>query len=201
MDREPEAVDGDATGPEAARPRAKRSGWRRAIDGALWLLVLGMLGWRFGPQLLAATGVGDMAIPAPAFEVSTLDGDTISLDGLRGNVVLVNFWATWCGPCRLEMPAFEQVWRERKADGLVILGLSTDVTGAAAVREFATARDITYPIAMAPRMTIRDFGGIRALPTSFLIDREGRIRHQVTGYFAEPALRAALGRLLDEEPE
>jgi peroxiredoxin len=96
------------------------------------------------------------------------------------------------------MPSFERVWRDRRGDGLVILGLSTDRIGADAVREFVRDRGYTYPIAMAPITMTRDFGGARVLPSSFLIDRAGRIRHEVTGYFAEPALRAALNRLLDE---
>lgn len=96
------------------------------------------------------------------------------------------------------MPSFERIWQERRGDGLVILGVSTDRIGADAVREFVRDRGYTYPIAMASLSMIRDFGGARALPTSFLIDRAGNIRHEVTGYFAEPALRAALNRLLDE---
>jgi len=185
-----------------ATPRRNRARSGRSfvvyLDIALWSLVLVLIGWRFGPQLLAATGAGDTAVPAPPFEVSTFDGDTISLAGLRGNVVLVNFWATWCPPCRLEIPALERVWRDRRADGLVILGLSMDYTGEQSVRNWARERGITYPTALASDRVASDFGGIHALPTSFLIDRSGRIRYRVTGYFAEPALRAAVGRLLDE---
>lgn len=183
--------------------RAKRA-WRtvqRFIDLGFWLILLGVLGWRFGPQLLAATGTGDAGVPAPAFETATFDGETISLAALRGKVVLVNFWATWCPPCRQEMPSFERVWRERRDDGLVILGLSTDRIGADAVRAFVSERGYTYPIGMAGYEVTHAFGGARVLPSSFLIDRTGNIRHEITGYFAEPALRAALDRLLDEQPQ
>jgi peroxiredoxin len=187
--------------PEPGAAAARGSLWRtiqRFIDVGFWVLLIGVLGWRFGPQLLAATGTGDTAIPAPAFEVTTFDGETVSLESLRGKVVLVNFWATWCPPCRQEMPSFERIWKERRDDGLIILGVSTDRIGADAVTEFVRDRGFTYPIAMAPGSMIRDYGGARALPSSFLIDRAGNIRHEVTGYFAEPALRAALNRLLDE---
>jgi peroxiredoxin len=192
-------IEEDDVGPVTAP--APGAAWRlvrRFIDVGFWLLLIGVLGWKLGPQLLSATGTGDTAIPAPAFEVTTFDGETVSLESLRGKVVLVNFWATWCPPCRQEMPSFERVWRDRRGDGLVILGVSTDRIGADAVREFVRDRGYTYPIAMAPTTMTRDFGGARVLPSSFLIDRAGSIRHEVTGYFAEPALRAALNRLLEE---
>jgi hypothetical protein len=114
---------------EATRP-GRRTTLRRAVDIGFWLLLVSFLGWRFGPHLLVATGAGDAGAPAPPFAFTTLDGDTVTLEALAGKVVVVNSWATWCGPCRLEMPALESVWRERRDDGLVILGLSTDRTGA-----------------------------------------------------------------------
>lgn len=202
---EPDAVENTDEGSRmpvaGGRGRLRLPLWaRRTIDIGLWVIVLGLAGWRFGPQLMAATGVGDSGTPAPTFQVSTLDGQTIDLAGLRGNVVLVNFWATWCPPCRLEMPAFERVWRERRDDGLVVLGLSTDSQGPGFVYSYVLARGFSYPMAMAPARTVRDFGGVRALPMSFLIDRKGNIRHEVTGFFAEPALRAAVDRLLAESP-
>jgi peroxiredoxin len=146
----------------------------------------------------AALGLGGEGSRAPDFELQTLEGDTLRLAELRGKVVLLNFWATWCGPCRIEMPWFEQLHRDRAADGLVIVGASTDVGTPDVVRAFLSERSISYPIAQASPSLQRSFGGVRGLPTSFLIDRSGRIRHRVTGIFAEPALRAAVDRLLAE---
>jgi peroxiredoxin len=172
----------------------------RTLESLLWVAVLGFVGWRVWPQVAAAFAVGAPGDEAPAFTVTTLDGEEVSLESLRGQVVLVNFWATWCPPCRVEMPGFERVYQQKKNDGFVIVGLSADRTGAASVQRFLDERGITFPIAMAPPRIARDYGGVRALPTSFLIDREGRVRHTVTGIFAEPALRMAVDRLLSEPP-
>ena len=182
------------------KPEKPRSPIARLFDLGLWIAVLGLLAWRFGPQLLAVTGLGAGDQPAPAFEVTTLDGQRIVSDSLAGKVVLVNIWATWCPPCRLEMPGFERVWKARRDEGFVVLGLATDRTGEAGVREYAKERGVTYPIAMATSEIVQAFGGYRGLPTSFLIDRDGVIRYRVVGFFAEPTLRGAVSRLLSASP-
>jgi cytochrome c biogenesis protein CcmG/thiol:disulfide interchange protein DsbE len=171
---------------------------RRGLDVLLWGAVLALLAWRVGPQAAAALGVGAPDSDAPALAVSTLDGDEVSLAGLRGQVVLVNFWATWCPPCRMEMPGFQRVWDSRRERGLVVLGLSNERGGEPGVRAFLAERGITYPVAVTGPEAAEAFGGVRALPTSILIDRQGRVRHRVEGFFAEPALRQAVDRLLDE---
>jgi thiol:disulfide interchange protein len=99
---------------------------RRVLNVLLWGAVLALLAWRVGPQAAAALGVGAPDSDAPALAVTTLDGDEVSLAGLRGQVVLVNFWATWCPPCRMEMPGFQRVWDSRRERGLVVLGLSNE---------------------------------------------------------------------------
>lgn len=173
--------------------------WPKKLFGTIaWILVLGFLAYRMAPQVMAAAGIGAAGPESPTFTVTTLDGEIVALDAYRGQVVLVNFWATWCPPCRLEMPGFQRVYEDRRADGFVVIGLSTDRAGTSVVREFTEERDITFPIAMATGRIVQDFGGVRSLPTSFLIDREGRVRHEVRGYFAEPALRLAVRQLLDE---
>ena len=110
--------------------------------------------------------------------------------------MLVNFWATWCPPCRLEMPGFQTVYDRKKADGFVVLGISTDTGGPDAVKRFLAERGITYPVAMASGGVVRRMGGADLLPTSFLIDRQGRIRHEVRGIFTSVALERAVDRLL-----
>lgn len=174
-----------------------RHGWKRALDIGLWLVVLGLLVWRFGPQVGAALGIGDTDLPAPSFAVVTLDGDTLRLSDLRGQVVLVNFWATWCPPCRVEMPGFQDVWEDYRDRGFTLVGLSVDRGDRSSVERWVRDRGFTYPIAFAPGSVVRDYGGANVLPTSLLINREGRIVQRVEGFYTEPALRAALNRLLD----
>ncbi len=170
----------------------------RIFDTALVLAALSVVTWRVWPQVAAAVGAGRSGTPAPALRVTTLRGDTLSLAGLRGNVVVVNFWATWCPPCRAEMPGFQAVYEARKNRGLVILGIAEDDDGPVPVSGFVVHYGITYPITMYTTATERLFGGINALPTTFLIDRGGRIRYQVRGLFARPALEQAVDRLLAE---
>jgi cytochrome c biogenesis protein CcmG, thiol:disulfide interchange protein DsbE len=167
------------------------------LELALWVAVIGLVAWRFGPQLGAALGLRAGVEPAPDFVVETLDGDTVRLAELRGQVVLVNFWATWCPPCRIEMPGFQRVWEDYGDRGFVIVGLSVDQGVRSDVVRWVERRGLTFPIAFAPGAVVRSYGGATTLPTSILIDREGRIAHRVQGYYAEPALRAAVRRLLD----
>ena len=185
--------DPDAGG----EPPRRRPTLRRALDLALWALVLGLLLWRFGPQVGAALGLGRGSDPAPPFEVVTLDGDTLRLADLEGRVVLLNFWATWCAPCRLEMPGFQRVWEDYRDDGVVVVGLSTDRGDRGAVERWVRERGITYPVAFAPAAVVRAYGGARVLPTSILITPDARVAHRIEGFYAEPALRAAIRRLLD----
>ena len=171
------------------------------VDRLAWIAIVGFLAWRLSPQAGAALGVASMNQAAPAFRVTTLDGAPVTPDSLRGKVVLLNFWATWCPPCRVEMPGFQDVYDEHREDGFVVLGVSTDRAGRAPVLAFLREQGITYPVAMANGEIVSAYGGARVLPTSFLIDRDGRIRNEVRGYFAEVALRQAVRRLLDEGGE
>jgi cytochrome c biogenesis protein CcmG/thiol:disulfide interchange protein DsbE len=112
--------------------------------------------------------------PAPEFSVKSLDGKPVNLASARGKVVLLNFWATWCGPCRMEVPDLVAL-QTKYGDRLQVIGLVVDDEDEAAVRAFAKRYAINYPIAMATNeMRIR-FGGVPALPTSFIIDAQGRV--------------------------
>lgn len=173
-------------------------GARVAFDVAFWAIVLGVIAWRVWPQASAALGIarGEHVVPDVVF--TTLGGDSIAMADLRGEVVLVNFWATWCGPCRVEMPGFQDVFESRRERGFTIIGISQDVGTPDLVRRFVRDHGIDYPIVAGTPELERAFGGVRALPTSFLVGRDGRIRHVVTGIFLETTLASAVDRLLDE---
>ena len=177
---------------------ARSARLRRTLEALLWAALLGFVGYRLWPQVAAAFAVGGPGEAAPPFLVTTLEGEQVSLESLRGQVVLVNFWATWCAPCRIEMPSFERVYRAKKDQGFVIVGLSTDQAGPAVVRPYIAKRGVSFPVAMASGEIVHSYGGAGTIPKSVLIDRGGRIRHTVTGIFAEPALRLAVNRLLAE---
>jgi thiol-disulfide isomerase/thioredoxin len=169
----------------------------------VWLERLVLLGlfafaaYRFGPQLGALTGIGPSLGSSPDLSFVSLDGDTIRSLDLRGDVVVLNFWATWCIPCRLEMPSLQNLHEDRVTDGVRVLGLATDVGSEKPIRDFLVERGISYPVGRASSAQRRAFGGIPGIPTTFIIDRDGVIQHRVVGYFAPPALRAAVDRLLD----
>ena len=168
------------------------------IEALFWFAFAAFLGYRIWPQLAAAFGVASANVAAPDFQVTTLNDSVVSRDALRGKVVLVNFWATWCPPCRVEMPGFQDVYDRKQGEGFTIIGISTDAVGPQHVARYLWEHEIHYPVAMASGGIVRAFGGARALPTSFLLDRQGRIRHTVTGIFTEVALEQAVNRLLAE---
>ena len=122
------------------------------------------------------TSIQLVANPSPVLDVvmRDLDGRTFSTDDLRGKVTLVNFWATWCGPCRTEIPDLIKL-QDQYPDHLQVIGVSTDEGPQQLVEDFVTEYGINYPIVMATPELNRAFPGVMALPTSFMIDAEGRV--------------------------
>jgi peroxiredoxin len=112
---------------------------------------------------------------APEFQVRTPDDRQIRLSDLRGKVVFLNFWATWCGPCREEMPAMERLHRAYKDRGLVVLAISTDSQGASVVKPFIAQFKITFEVGLDPKMAVAAGAyQVWALPSTFIIDRKGK---------------------------
>jgi len=134
--------------------------------------------------------------PAPDFKVAGLDGKDVTLADSKGKVILVNFWATWCGPCRAEIPDLVELQKKYK-DRLQILGLVVDDDDQDAIKEFAEKFGINYPVAIASNEIRMQYGGIPALPTSFMLDAEGRIVQKHEGLrdpvLYETEIRALLG--------
>lgn len=118
---------------------------------------------------------------APNFQLWDMNGNPISLSEYRGWVVLVNFWATWCGPCRVEMPAMEHLYQEFNRKGFEILAVSTDPQGVAVTRPFKESLGLTFPILHDSDFRVGVAYGARTLPITFLVDRQGVIRHRIFG--------------------
>lgn len=180
---------------ETATPKAR---WRRWLTPAnvITLLVVLWLGPRFLPHLGALVGIESGDHQHPSFAVTTLGGDPVSDSTLQGRVVLVNFWATWCLPCRAEMPLLQAMADRHRGAGLTVLGLSVDRAGPEVVGTFLRERNITYPVAIVGREAETAFGGVQGYPTSVLLDRAGRVRYKVLGPLAMASLEPAVRRLL-----
>jgi peroxiredoxin len=128
------------------------------------------------PSLDAATALlelHDRIVQASGFTLTALDGKTYTLDGLRGKVVLLNFWATWCPPCRREMPDMEKLYQRYTSKGLVVLAVSDEKRET--VEDFLAKQKYTFPVVLDPGRTVNTAFGIEGIPNSFLFDRQGRL--------------------------
>lgn len=138
--------------------------------------------------------------PAPPYTATSLNGDTVSLGALRGKVVLLNIWATWCAPCREEIPYLQTLFARHEKDGFEIVGVSVDARGSATtVESFRKDFGMTYPIWLDPDERVQTLFLALGVPASYLIDRDGILRWKHLGTvkpsdtsFAD-ALAAALG--------
>jgi len=119
---------------------------------------------------------------APQFALKDLKGHTLRLKDLRGRVVLLNFFATWCAPCRQEIPDLERLYKRFNDQGLEIVGISLDMEGAPLLNPFVQHYGISYPVVLGTREVVVDYGGITGIPTSFLIDRDGRVAKHFVGF-------------------
>ena len=135
--------------------------------------------------------------PYPKLELTDLRGVPVSLEDYRGQVVLVNNWATWCPPCRAEMPELETYFRAHQAEGFVLLGINSGETQEQ-VSEFVQSYDLTFPMWLDPTGKALDVFGTNALPSSFVIDRKGIVRLAWTGGIDAATLEAHVTPLLNE---
>jgi peroxiredoxin len=137
--------------------------------------------------------------PAPAFTLVTLDGKKVSLSDYKGRSVLVNFWATWCAPCKVEMPWFEEFNKQYAAQGFVILGLADDVdAGKDAIAKVAQKTGVTYPILLTDGKVQKSYapGGMDYLPMSFYVDRNGVIVEETAGLGSKDEIEAHIKKTI-----
>ncbi|HEX2830888.1 MAG TPA: TlpA disulfide reductase family protein [Burkholderiales bacterium] len=137
--------------------------------------------WLFAAAVHAAPALAPWGGgPAPALSLKGLDGGSHNLAAYRGKVVLINFWATWCEPCRLEMPSIQRLRDKLGAKGFAVLAVNLDEPDAR-VRRFVKETGLDLPIAMDPNKTVSRNWGVRYLPVSFIIGPDGRVRYRIVG--------------------
>jgi thiol-disulfide isomerase/thioredoxin len=138
------------------------------------------------------------SVSAPDFTLKTLDGQEITLSKLKGKVILLDFWATWCGPCRESIPHLVHLYKTYQKNGLEVIGMNLDRGDIETVRRFAKSMNIPYPIVSTPEEVSRNFG-ITGLPTAVLVDKQGMIREKIVG-FNSVVLTAKVVDLTSEKP-
>jgi len=142
------------------------------------LLVVLLLG--FPPGALRAAPPATAA--APSWSLKDPEGRPVSSDQFKGKVVVLDFWATWCVPCRAEIPGYIELQRKYAADGLAVVGVSVDQDGAEIVKRFMKAHGINYTVVLAADSDITSaYGDVSSIPTTFIIDRAGQIRDRKVG--------------------
>ena len=169
------------------------------------ILALALIWTLFSADKTGSTTAGLIPAPqagflAPDFTLETLDGESVTLSDYRGKVVLVNFWATWCPPCKAEMPAFEETYNDYANKDFVILAVNaTQQDNLASITSFQAEYGLSFPIALDNDNTVYRAYQVRSLPTSFFVDKEGVISEVVIGGpLAEALIRARIEELLEK---
>lgn len=139
---------------------------------------------------------GAIGTPAPAYALADLEGKVVKNTDFLGKVVILDFWATWCGPCRLEIPHLMALQSKYKDQGLEVVGLSVDQGGVGDVKPFAQEQKINYTMLIADAETPKAYGGITGIPTTFIIDKHGTIVKSFLGYTDPEVFEATIQPLL-----
>ncbi|MCL5266504.1 MAG: TlpA family protein disulfide reductase [Bacteroidetes bacterium] len=156
----------------------------------------------------STTGVPSQSVPsatpddgktAPDFTLMSSDGKQVSLSDYKGKVVVVDFWATWCPPCKAEIPDFIKLYSQYKNDGFQMLGISVDQGGLKAVVPFMKQYGVNYPILLASDQVVSAYGGIQGIPTTFVIDKHGKVRAAFEGYRPASVFEDLVQKLLKEK--
>lgn len=137
---------------------------------------------------------------APDFSLETLDGKNLRLSDLRGKAVLLNFWATWCGPCKIETPWLVQLQKEYGSQGLQVIGVAMDDSGKDDIEKFAKDMGVNYPVLLGKEAVGDAYGGVPALPESFFIGRDGKIVDRIIGLKGRGEIEDAIKKALNTQP-
>ena len=194
----------------AVQARPARS-WRRylTVDNAFLLVVVLVMAFLLARRqgvFLASPSIevraqDERTVITPEFVLPDLSGAPVRLSDHEGKVILLNFWATWCPPCRAEMPSMETLYQAYRNQGLLILAISGDRTGRSVVKSFVQDRGVTFPILLDPDGEVFAQYGVRGLPTSYLLDRRRRVFSADVGArdWSGKVARQIVERLLAEE--
>jgi cytochrome c biogenesis protein CcmG, thiol:disulfide interchange protein DsbE len=177
----------------------EKRGWVLFVVAGLLLLGLSLVIIRVRESKAAPTVRPQVGYLAPDFTLPSLDGKMVRLSDFRGKKgVFINFWATWCPPCRLEMPTMEQAYQEYQSRGLEILAVSIDVGPKSVVRDFMQEFRLTFPALLDPEGEVMHLYRLFSIPASFLIDKHGIIRFKELGYrdWTNPKSRKKLEAIL-----
>ena len=147
-----------------------------------------------GPPAEIEAELSDQSLPE--FSLQDLEGALFTNGDLEGKVSLINFWATWCGPCKIEMPWFVEFQRQYKDRGFTVLAISLDEGGWDPVRAFAEEMEFNFPVALGGDPVSEDFGGIYVLPTTLIVDRSGKIAFRHTGLVPKAKYETEIESLL-----
>ncbi|MDB6168713.1 MAG: Redoxin domain protein [Verrucomicrobia bacterium] len=136
--------------------------------------------------------------PAPNWKLMDVDGHEVRFEQFKGKVVVIDFWATWCAPCRAELPGYIALQDKYRGDGLVIVGISVDRLGPKVVKKFIADHGMNYQVVMGDDEVQEAFGGMDGIPTTFIIDRAGNIRDRKTGAAEAGAYEAVVRKYLEK---
>ncbi|GBE02629.1 thiol-disulfide oxidoreductase ResA [bacterium BMS3Abin08] len=155
----------------------------------IWIVLLLILGIYLFPSIknrvVSAKNNFSKTSMAPGFSLKDLSGKEVHLSDFKDEVVLINFWASWCPPCKIEIPGFEKIYSDYNGRGFTIIGISVDSVSQSFIRNMG----MTYPVVMANKRVLNNYGKITGIPTSFLIGRDGKIIKKVVGVYSESRLR------------
>jgi len=146
-----------------------------------------------------STAIIMKASPAPDFTLESLDGKSVRLSDLRGKAVLLNFWATWCGPCKIETPWLVELQNQYGSQGLQVIGVAMDDSGKEDIAKFAKDMGVNYPVLLGKEAVGDAYGGVPALPESFFIGRDGKIVDKIIGLKGKGEIEDSIKKALDTE--
>jgi peroxiredoxin len=190
--------------PSADPPKSSGGGTRSPLALVVVALVVALMLY-FGyhqvrhPNAASAAHMTGATL-APDFSLESLDGSTMRLSDLRGKAVLLNFWATWCGPCKIEMPWFVDFQNQYASQGLQIVGVAMDDASKEDISKFANDMGVNYPILIGKDSVGDQYGGVPALPETFVITRDGKIMDKIIGLRGKAEIEDAIKKALESRP-